>query len=79
LVALNQYDLRISSSYRERSKRLESQWPSEAIAAELWSRMLREREIRRIGRLGGDRRPHTEDIGISRCEIEDARDVGHRS
>jgi hypothetical protein len=40
--------------------RLESQWPSDASAAELWSRMLREREIRRIGRLGGDRRPHTE-------------------
>jgi hypothetical protein len=48
LVALDQYDLRISSSYRGEIKALRNQWPREAIADELWSRMLREREIRRI-------------------------------
>ena len=47
-----------------------------SIVAELWSRMRRERQIRRIGAAWGtiDDRTLT-DIGISRYEIEYARDA----
>jgi uncharacterized protein YjiS (DUF1127 family) len=50
------------------------------IVAELWSRMRRERQIRRIGaawRTIDDRT--LKDIGISRYEIEYARDPRYRS
>ena len=51
-----------------------------SIVAELWSRMRRERQIRRIGAAWGTIDDRTlKDIGISRFEIEYARDPRHRS
>jgi uncharacterized protein YjiS (DUF1127 family) len=47
-----------------------------SIVAELWSRMRREREIRRISAAWEAIDDRTlKDIGISRCEIEYARDA----
>jgi len=49
-----------------------------SIVAELWSRMRREREIRRISAAWETIDDRTlKDIGISRCEIEYARDERH--
>jgi uncharacterized protein YjiS (DUF1127 family) len=51
-----------------------------SIVAELWSRMRRERQIRRIGAAWGTIDDRTlKDIGISRYEIEYARDPRYGS
>jgi len=51
-----------------------------SIVAELWSRMRRERQIRRIAAAWATIDDRTlKDIGISRYEIEYGRDPRHRS